>query len=185
MEQDVDKTLEPLLLNLGCGFKHKLGFVNVDKFDNCKPDVVHDLEVLPYPWADNSVDLVEIKHTLEHLKDWYPAFEEMVRILKVGGELHIRVPDESNPHALAFRDHYHVFTSCSFDNIVSGVRGTTNAEFMTLGTLRLIEVGYEKVPYMRYDWMVKWCPWLLKFCANHLRGFIYEQRFYFRKVGPP
>lgn len=185
MGEDAEEAIGPLLLNLGCGFKYKPGFVNVDKFDNCKPDVVHDLEVIPYPWDENSVDLIEITHTLEHLRDWYPAFKEMARILKVGGELHIRVPDESDPHALAYRDHYHVFTRRSFDNVVSGVRDTTNAEFMSMGRVMLIDVGYFQVPYMRYDWMAKWCPWLLRFCANHLRGFIYEQRFYFRKIKEP
>lgn len=170
-------------LNLGCGFNKKLGFINVDKFDNCEPDIQWDLDVFPYPWEDNSIDLIEIFHTLEHIKDWYSAFVEMSRILKVGGLLLIRVPDESDPHAMAFRDHYHVFTLRSFDNVVGMIkRSTTNAEFASMDLVPLNLLSHYQVPYTEYQWMIRWCPWLLSFCANHLRGFIFEQRFDFVKV---
>ena len=141
-------------LNLGCGFNKKPGFINVDKFDNCEPDVQWDLDEIPFPWEDNSVDLIEIFHTLEHVQNWYPCLTEMARILKVGGSLEIRVPDESDPNALAYRDHYHVFTRRSFDNVVSGVpRSTTNAEFLQMNTVPLWDIGYAQVPYERYQWM--------------------------------
>ena len=54
-------------LNLGCGHDHKEGYVNVDVSDLGKPDMVVDLEVLPWPWQDSSIDEILIKHTLEHL----------------------------------------------------------------------------------------------------------------------
>ena len=170
-------------LNLGCGFRKRPGFINVDKFDNCNPDVVHDLNLAPYPWDDNSIDHVEMYHTLEHLEDWYTGFTEIARILKVGGTAEIRVPDESDPNALAFRDHYHVFTQRSFDNVIGAIkRTTTNAEFLSMDTVPLSIIEYNQVPYTSYQWMVRWCPWLLRWCANHLRGFIFEQRFKFKKV---
>ena len=37
-------------LNLGCGNYKMNGFVNVDKFADCEPDEVVDLEVFPWPW---------------------------------------------------------------------------------------------------------------------------------------
>jgi hypothetical protein len=39
-------------LNLGSGQRPKEGWVNVDKYPPA--DVIHDLESLPWPWADNS-----------------------------------------------------------------------------------------------------------------------------------
>ena len=41
-------------LNLGCGEKRLDGYLNVDKFGD--PDLRHDLESFPWPWADNTVD---------------------------------------------------------------------------------------------------------------------------------
>ncbi len=50
-----------LRLNLGCGMKHIEGYVNVDRFG--EPDVRHDLEVLPWPWPDDSVSEVPCSGT--------------------------------------------------------------------------------------------------------------------------
>jgi predicted SAM-dependent methyltransferase len=56
-------------LNLGCSSYIMPGWVNVD----CRPlpgvDVVCDLEQIPWPWKDNSVDEVLMSHFLEHLDD--------------------------------------------------------------------------------------------------------------------
>ena len=54
-----------LRLNLGCGEDHKPGYINVDKYGN--PDVLHDLEEFPWPWDDESVEEILMKHILEHL----------------------------------------------------------------------------------------------------------------------
>ena len=43
-------------INLGCGSKILPGWTNLDKFSTYKPDIVHDLEVFPYPFKDNSVE---------------------------------------------------------------------------------------------------------------------------------
>ncbi len=99
MNDDVDKTVRrgPVCLNLGCGFVHKPGFINVDLFDCCRPDVRWDLNKFPYPWDDNSVDNIEMWHVLEHLEDWWTVFLECTRILKMGGTLDIRVGHHQMP----------------------------------------------------------------------------------------
>ena len=53
----MDTTLKKL--NLGCGEDKKEGYVNVDFHSHVKPDVVHDLNVVPYPFAESTFDLVE------------------------------------------------------------------------------------------------------------------------------
>ena len=174
----------PVLLNLGCGFKKKLGFVNVDAFDNCEPDVVHDLNAFPYPWADESVDGIEMFHVLEHLDDWWSVILECSRILKPGGYLDVRVPDESSTSAGTYRDHNHIFSTVSFHGIQARSGYGTNAWAMLEDNkVPLVMEGYHKVPFKQYNWMTRWgFRWLLVFCAKHLRNFIWEQRFYFRRV---
>ena len=54
-----------LRLNLGCGMNRLDGYVNVDRYG--EPDLRHDLEVVPWPWPDDSVSEVLLKHVLEHL----------------------------------------------------------------------------------------------------------------------
>ena len=48
----------PRKLNLGCGEDYKEGYVNVDFHGHVNIDVQHDLNSIPYPFADNSFDHV-------------------------------------------------------------------------------------------------------------------------------
>jgi hypothetical protein len=57
----------PLKLNLGCGSRHRPGWINVDREPACRPDRVVDLERLPWPWETSSAEAVEFCHSLEHL----------------------------------------------------------------------------------------------------------------------
>jgi SAM-dependent methyltransferase len=56
-----------------------------------KPDIVHDLNILPWPFEDNSFDEIHAYNILEHLgqqgdfKSFFAHFEEMSRILIPGG----------------------------------------------------------------------------------------------------
>lgn len=177
-------------LNLGCGFTKFVGanWTNVDKYNICNPDMVHDLDIIPYPWPDNTFDYIYANHVFEHLRDWWGALVECSRILKPGGHLEVRVPDESSSSALTYRDHLHVFYITSFHGIGKGrnniYRSGTNAWAKTIeGTVPLDLVFYHRVPHREYAWMRHW-PFihLLKFCAAHMRNFIWEQQFIFRKL---
>ncbi|MGZ5037034.1 MAG: class I SAM-dependent methyltransferase [Usitatibacter sp.] len=81
-------------LNLGCGSRHFEGFVNVDKYG--EPDVRHDLEVFPWPWADSSVEEIRLLHVLEHLGRDPDVFigimKEMYRVCANGARVQIVVP---------------------------------------------------------------------------------------------
>ena len=180
MGNHVKKTL----LNLGCGYKKFIGeeWVNVDAHSICSPDIVCDLNTFPYPWEDNSIDHIYMSHVLEHIPDWWGSFLECSRILKIGGTIEIRVPDESSSTALTYRDHHHVFSMLSFHGIQEASHGTNAWAKTEENSVPMILTGYGQVPFKRYNWMLRF-PWLLKFCANHMRNFIHEQVFYFQKVG--
>jgi len=174
-----------VFLNLGCGFRKKKGCINVDAFDICEPDIVHDLNVFPYPWADDSIDGIIMWHVLEHLDDWWGAFLECARILKPGARLSIHVPDESSSSAITYRDHNHVFCVWTFRGITGDQPYGQNAwAAIEHETVPLKMISFRRVPFKKYNWMMRWgFRWLLKLCADHMRNFIHEQRFMFIKIG--
>lgn len=83
-------------LNLGCGYKKQDGFVNVDEDERCHPDVVHDISVIPWPFEDNSVEMITLIHVLEHIapdpKDYLAFWKEMYRVCVNNAEIIIEVP---------------------------------------------------------------------------------------------
>ena len=181
------------LLNLGCGFNKIKStdteeWINVDAFEICKPDLCWNLDKFPYPWEDNSIDRIVAFHVMEHLHDWWGAFSECVRILKPMGSIEIRVPHPSDDTAFVYRDHFHVinlrsfihvFNIRSFDSTNMGPQNTSSGWFEEQKRLPVKLVGYNLVAWPQYQWLPNR---VLKFCADHLRNFIYEQRITFQKV---
>src|SRR5262245_33643898 len=99
---------EGLKLNLGCGMRHKPGFINVDMYG--EPDLRHDLETFPWPWPDNSAAEIHLVHVLEHLghspRVYRDIWKELYRVCAPGAKLHIVVPHFR--HETFFADPTHV-----------------------------------------------------------------------------
>ena len=55
------------LLNLGYGPNKIDGFINLDKNVDFNPDVLHDLEVTPLPFEDQTISGGLASHILEHI----------------------------------------------------------------------------------------------------------------------
>jgi len=81
-------------LHVGCGTNKLEGWVNIDGVKSCHPDLVHDLS-MPLPYGDLSADELKAEGVLEHLDKYlrYCVFADWSRVLKVGGTIHIGVPD--------------------------------------------------------------------------------------------
>lgn len=94
-------------LNLGCGESKKAGYVNLDWQPAVRPDVVHDLNQLPYPFRDGAFDVIEAFHVIEHLDRPFAVMKELHRLLKPGGVLRIKVPHFSRGFTHA--EHAHGF----------------------------------------------------------------------------
>ncbi len=92
-------------LNLGSGQYAKEGYVNIDWQASSNPDVVHNLNTLPYPFEDNTFDAVEASHVLEHLDRPFDVMQELHRVLKPGGVAHIKVPHFSRGFTHAEHEH--------------------------------------------------------------------------------
>lgn len=97
----------PLKINLGSSGFNEPGYINVDIRSAIKPDVIHDLNVFPYPFKGDSADDIRLVHVLEHLEKPFLVMQELHRILKPGGTLYIAVPHFSRGFTHA--EHTHGF----------------------------------------------------------------------------
>ena len=67
--------------------------ITLDWEPSCNPDVLHDLNILPYPFDDDVFDEIHAYEVLEHCgkqgdyRYFFQQFEELHRILKPGGYL--------------------------------------------------------------------------------------------------
>jgi len=79
-------------LNLGSGNVVLPGYTNLDSVALPSVDIIHDLDVYPWPIKDNTYEEVFCDNVLEHLSSIIKPMEELWRITKPGGKIVIRVP---------------------------------------------------------------------------------------------
>lgn len=101
-------------LNLWCGKDVLAWYVNMDLLALPWVQVQHDLEVLPYPFEDNTFDEIYCSHVLEHVSDLTKTMKELVRISKKGWVIKVKVPYFANPNWWSDPTHYRLFTSNTF-----------------------------------------------------------------------
>ena len=87
-KEEVEK-YSGILLDIGCGENKNKGFVGMDRRDIEGVDIVHDLEVFPYPLKDESCLTIVGSHIVEHIKPWLMIdfMNELWRIMKPEGQL--------------------------------------------------------------------------------------------------
>lgn len=113
-------------LLLGCGSsRRKLmgldsleweGLVTLDINPAHAPDILHDLNYLPLPFADETFDEIHAYEVLEHLggqgdyHSFFSLFTELHRITKKGGYLYATVPRWDSQWAWGDPSHKRVIT---------------------------------------------------------------------------
>ena len=108
------------VMDVGVGRKKFPGAIGVDMRDNSLADVKHDLNQFPWPFEENSFDLILCRHVLEHIHAIDKAMEELYKICKPDGKVVIEVPHFSNVEAFRHWQHVHFFTAGSFDYFYDG-----------------------------------------------------------------
>jgi SAM-dependent methyltransferase len=94
--------------------------VTLDADPEVGADIVHDLDVLPYPLDDDAFDEIHAYEVLEHCgtqgdaKFFFGQFRELWRALKPGGYLMISVPMWNDAIAWAVPDHRRVLPEGAF-----------------------------------------------------------------------
>ena len=94
-------------LDLGCGPNKAEGYVGVDIIDFEGVDKVFDIGALNWPLEDGSVDEARACHVLEHLTPVQRMnfFNELHRVLKVGGRCEIITPHWASGRAYGDMTH--------------------------------------------------------------------------------
>ena len=83
-------------------------------------DVVHDLDVAPWPWETAEVERIDAKDVFEHVMDPITFMVEAHRVLIPGGLLHIRTPYFKSKDAFTDPTHRRFPTEFTFDYWISG-----------------------------------------------------------------
>jgi len=125
------------VLHIGSGKAALPGTKTIDIIDFPEVDVVHDLDIFPWPFADNSYDLIFAHSVFEHLENQLKTMEEISRILKPGGRLVITVPYFRCVDAFTDSTHTHFFTTQSLNYYIRGSELSnfeyTNVKFKKIG----------------------------------------------------
>jgi len=93
--------------------------VTLDFNDDHEPDVIHDLEIFPYPFKDNAFDEIHAYEVLEHTGEqgdfrfFFKQWEEFYRVLKNGGLFFGTVPKWDSIWALGDPSHRRVLSHAS------------------------------------------------------------------------
>ena len=111
------------ILDLGCGKNKREGSLGIDIRNYPGVDIVHDLNLFPWPLEANRFDLIFCLHTLEHLKDIVRTMEEIHRVAKNKAKIIIRTPHFSNVGSFTDPLHRYHFTLESFNYFIVGAEG--------------------------------------------------------------
>jgi predicted O-linked N-acetylglucosamine transferase (SPINDLY family) len=113
-EKNTNEGNSKMKLNMGCGQNKVPGFVNIDKFKECSPDLQMDLEVTPWSLPDNSVEEVLFNHCLEHLGATSDVFfgiiKELYRVCVPNAKIQINVPHPRHDNFIGDPTHVRIIT---------------------------------------------------------------------------
>jgi SAM-dependent methyltransferase len=134
-------------LHLGCGNHILPGFVNVDVAQLPGVDIVHDLRELPWPFPKEQFEEVIAVDVLEHLPDTVRTMEELCRVTKPSGLVHIRVPYFNAWEASCDPTHLKFFNENSFDFFDPRKEMRTTRHYYTEARFQVITVGFLIYPF--------------------------------------
>lgn len=110
----------PPILNVGCGQTRLENSVGVDFDPRSQADVIHDLEVYPWPFASASFERIRCWHVLEHLHNPQKAIHEIHRLARPQAIVEIATPHYSSPDSWGDMTHYMHFSLKTFEPFYRG-----------------------------------------------------------------
>jgi SAM-dependent methyltransferase len=154
------------ILDVGCGSSKTPGAIGLDISPDTDADIVHDLDVFPYPIDDASFDQILLQDVIEHVREPIRVFEELHRIARPAARIQLRTPHFSSVLAYSDPTHRHYFSTLA-------IRSLAEPRFAHYTAARF------KVVNVHLD---LWLPFRVSgiaFLANHFTD-AYEKYFAFR-----
>jgi SAM-dependent methyltransferase len=168
--------MSELLIGCGSNLRKKVTFEGIasewtklttlDCDPEVKPDVVHDLNVLPYPFDDGQFGEIHAYEVLEHCGrqgDWrffFDQFAEFHRLLKPGGYFIGTVPMWDSPWAWGDPGHTRVITRGSLVFL-------NREEYSQLGKTAMTDYR----PWLKCDFVTRAVTE-----TEHMMGFVLQAR---------
>jgi len=122
------------VLDVGCGDAKVKGAIGIDCVPLPGVDVVHDLTLFPWPFENESFDQIYMLNIIEHLPDTIKIMEEVHRLLKKGGTVHIEVVYWNHMHSISDPQHVRFFNEVTWEFFTGKRKGYyTKAQFEMAG----------------------------------------------------
>jgi len=152
------------VLNLGCGNGYLHEAINLDLTPDTNPDVVHNLNQLPWPFPNSHFSEVLAYDVIEHLDDFIATVNEIHRVCRDKAVVRITAPHFSCANAFADPTHRRFFSYFSMDYVT----GENDLQFYTRARFKKLSARM-----MFYPTLVNKLVWRL---ANRYPE-VYERRW--------
>jgi len=103
------------VLDVGCGNAKTPGAVGIDGNPHTQADIIHDLNVYPWPLESNAFERIICSHIVEHVADLLRFMEEVHRVGRAGARVEIVTPHFTNRFAYTDPTHVRHLGLRSFD----------------------------------------------------------------------
>lgn len=107
-------------LDLGCGLAKVPGAIGIDIIPHRGVDLVHDLNIVPWPVETGAYDLIHCRHIVEHVAVLASFLQEIHRAGRPGARVEIVTPHFSNRCSYADPTHLRHLSLRSFDFFTQG-----------------------------------------------------------------
>ena len=150
-------TSAPRRLLLGCGHDVRPGWLNLDLAALPGLDVVHDLDVMPWPFDDGAFDEVECLDILEHLRELPDAMRELHRITAPGARVHIQGPHFTSSTWPTDPTHRRAFAINTFEFFARGSMHERDYYFdFAFDRVEQRRIGFHRVAHLPWNYLVEW-----------------------------
>jgi SAM-dependent methyltransferase len=137
-------------LHLGSGFAPIAGATTVDLNPAARPHVIWDLNKRPWPFADNSFEIVVALNIVEHLDDFLSVMGEIHRVARPGAMVNILVPHFSSGAAFVDPTHKQHLSARSCDYFIEGSSIEKDYGYYVPYRYELVRCFVELAPAYRY-----------------------------------